>query len=389
MKKQIITSVLLMGALTTFAQFTLVKKFDKPIRFIESTQQGLVVATDSSYYIQQEPSFQNWSKYSLNDRILDMDSKGSYVYFATPKRIYEHLTAPIKIQELTNSYFSSIDIYKGKKLVTVNSPTTPTSPNSYTTFSTFTTPFGSFDTLYNDKIYTSYYINNISSDDSLAFIGFVDGGYIYNEKLKKWQALPPLERDVVYNSYVKNATIMVRYSKAGTDFYISHDYGKTYKTKTDAFPFNSAPGSVMEYYNGNAFIGFDNHFLEGILQSTDDGQTWTKILADSSITGLATKGNELFATTVNGSLLKTTITPIVTSINQEEDNLTKLYYSNRSLYNQTAANVEYVIHDLTGKNIMRGTIAPNNQVLTNLTEGVYMVEYQNNSNTKREKIYAW
>ena len=392
MKRQIITLALSVSTFASFAQWTLVKKFNKPTRFIESNQQGIVIATDSSYYIQQDPTFQNWAKYTLNDFILDMDSKDNYVYFAASKRIYEHLTAPVKIHEVTNTSFSSINIYKGKKLVSVNTPTSPSIPNAYTTFCTFATPFSSFDTLYNTDIYIKSYLTTISSDDSLAFLGYGAGigGYIYIEKLKKWNAFIPMEREVVYDSYVNNKVIMLRYKKAGTDFYISHDYGKTYVTKADAFPFNNNTGSVMEYDKGNAFIGFSNNYIKGVFQSSNDGQSWTNILADTSITGIAIKGNDLFVTTTKGSLLKTAIKTIVTSVDKiDSEFATKPYYTDKIINNNTTSQIEYSVYDLAGKKVSVGTIAPNNQSLINLIDGIYIIDYRNNKLTSREKIYVW
>ena len=121
MKHQIITLGLSICALSSFAQWTLIKKFNKPLNFIEASTQGIAVATDSSYHIlQQGPTFQNWLDFSVKDEIIDTDSKGYYLYFAASKRIYEHLTAPTKIRELTNTNnFRSIDIYRGKKMVSI------------------------------------------------------------------------------------------------------------------------------------------------------------------------------------------------------------------------------------------------------------------------------
>jgi hypothetical protein len=374
--------------LSSSAQFTLVKKFNKPINFIEASSQGIAVAIDSAYFIQQDANFLTWAKFSVPDQIIDMDSKGNYVYVAASKRIYEHLTTPVKIHELTDPHsFESVTIYKGKKMVALTGNT-----NGYEMFCTFSVPFGPFDTLDYSSIRYKYPWETISADDSVAFIGYSNyyGGLVYNEPTKKWGGISPLEQEVIYDSYVNNHTIMARYAKAGTDFYISHDYGKTYTTKNGAFPSNSVTGSVMEYSNGNAFIGFGNHYVQGVFQSSDDGQTWKNILSDSVITGIAISGNEVFVTTNKGSLLKTAIKSIVTLIDETGgDKSAKIYYSNRNFYNQTSNPVEWVVYGVTGERIAKGLLPASGQISTELSEGVYLVEYKTTVLTYREKICVW
>jgi hypothetical protein len=349
-------------------------------------QQGIAIGLDSSYYIRQDSDLQTWSKFSVNDKIVGMDSKGSYLYFTCPNRIYEHLSSPIIIHEVNKSTsFKSINIYKGKKMVSIATGYY----GNYRMLCTFTTPFEKFDTLDYSTTNLIWPLETVSSDDNVAFIGYSNyyGGLVYNEEVKKWNGLAPLENEVIYDSYVNNQTIMARFKKAGTDFYISHDYGKTFKTKKDAFPSNYT--SVMEYADGNAFIGHSN-YLSGVFKSTDDGQTWTNILPDSVVTGMAVKGTDLFVTTDKGSLLKTPVNQIVTSVKGIEiESATQLYFSNKVIYNHSMYNVDFSIYDLAGKLVTSGRINANEQILTDLSNGIYLIQYKSDKIVKREKIYSW
>lgn len=386
MKEKIITLGLLICSISSFAQWTLVKKFNKSISFIESTSQGLVVSIDSSYFIQQTPN--NWTKYSLDNRILDMESKGNIVHFATSKAIYEHLTNPIKVHELNNGItFKSINIYKGKKLVSLTG-----FASSFEMFCTFTNNFGQFDTLDYASTKSIWPLETISSDDNYAIIGYSNyfGAKLFNEQTKKWIGISGLESQVVYDTYINNQIIMARISKEGTDFYFSDDYGLTYKKQLNVFPFFPILNSAMEYSNGNAFIGFGDDNVKGVYQSSDNGQVWKNILADSVITGIAVNGNDLFVTTNKGNLLKTSILPVITSVDQiDKESKTNLYYSNRIFYNNSSEQVEFVLYDLTGRRIAGGTINSNDQFLIDVNYGIYLVEYKNEQLTCREKIYIW
>jgi hypothetical protein len=384
MKANIIAFGFLICSLSSFGQWTLVKKFNKSISFIESTQQGLVVSTDSSYYIQQDPN--NWTKFSLNNKILDMESKGDIVFFATSKEIYEHLTNPIKVHELNNgNTFKSINIYKGKKLVSLTG-----FPSGFEMFCTFTNSFGQFDTLDYSTTKSIWPLQTISSDDNYAIIGYSNyfGAKTFNEQTKYWIGISGLESQVVCDTYINNQIIMARISKGGTDFYFSNDYGLTYKKQTNVFPFLTSSNSVMEYSNGNSFIGFGDSNAKGVYQSSDNGQVWNNILADSIITGIAVNGNDLFVTTNKGSLLKTTIIPKVTSVDENEFDM-NLYYSNKTIYNNSTEQVEFTIYDLTGKKITNGIIESSNHTFTNLKEGMYLLEYRQQNTQKRDKIYVW
>jgi hypothetical protein len=388
MKSQIITLVSLVCSISSFAQWTLIKKFNQPIKFIEATQQGIAIGLDSSYYVQQGSDLQNWLKFSVNDKIIDMDSKGNYLYFACPNRIYEHFASPIVIHEVNkNTSFQSINIYKGKKMISIATGYY----GDFRMFCTFTTPFEKFDTLDYSTTNLIWPLQTVASDDNIAIIGYSNyyGGLVYNEGLKKWSGLNPLENEVVYDSYVNNQTIMARFKKEGTDFYISHDYGKTFKIKKDAFPFNSTEGSVIEYSDGNAFIGHSK-YLNGVFKSTDDGETWANILPDSVITGMAVRGSDLFVTTNKGSLLKTPVKEIVTSVKKiEMESATQLYFSNKVIYNYSMYNFEFVIYDLTGKSVTSGRVNSKEQFLTDLNNGIYLIQYKSDKIVKTEKIYYW
>lgn len=388
MKSQIIALISLVCSISSFAQWTLIKKFNQPIKFIEATQQGIAIGLDSSYYVQQGSNLQNWLKFSVNDKIIDMDSKDNYLYFACPNRIYEHFASPIVIHEVNkNTSFQSINIYKGKKMISIATG----SYGDFRMFCSFTTPFEKFDTLDYSTTKSIWPLQTVASDDNIAFIGYSNyfGGLVYNEDLKKWNGLATLENEVIYDSYVNNQTIMARFKKEGTDFYISHDYGKTFKIKKDAFPFNSTEGSVMEYSDGNAFIGHSKN-LTGVFKSTDDGQNWANILPDSVITGMAVKGSDLFVTTNKGSLSKTPINQTVTSSNQINKEYADLvYFSNKVIYNYSIYCFDFSIYDLTGKLVTSGRIDRNDQILTDLTNGIYLIQYKSDKIIKTEKVYSW
>jgi len=384
MKKVIITLVLFISTLSSYAQWELVKSFDKKISFIESTEQGLFVVTDSVYYLLNTAS-DSWTNFKINDKIINVTSKDSYLYLSSENKVYEHLNQPKKIHE-TTSGITSMNIYKGMKFLSL-------SVNSNSLFCTFSNPFGQFDTLDFQTTENIWPLMTVSSDDSIAFIGYSNyfGGKTYNETTKKWNGISPLENEVVYDSYVENGTIMARYSKAGTDFYISHDYGQTYTTQANVFPFNSSDGSTLEYKNGIVFIGYQktNIDINGIYQSTNDGETWINILSGSNITDLAIDENYLYASTDNGTLLRLGVNTLVTSIENEESIL-DIFYSNNSIHNLSQEQIEFTIYDLNGKTMESGSVSSQGKkTISTSNKGLFILECKSGKIRTREKIYIW
>lgn len=381
--KQLFYFSLLLSFHLSYSQWTVVQKFDRPIRFLEAGELALAVVTDSNFFLISNPEITspNALPFYVRGNIVGIDSKGIYFYLATATRVYEHLTAPLPIGETTTAFpFSSLHCWKDKKLVTFNNT------RGLYAFKYGTSPY---DTLDYTSLSNLYPLMTTASDDSMAFIGYSNygGAFAYQEKDKKWKHVPQLESEVIYDSYTKNGITMFRMSKAGTDFYFSSDYGQTGTVYANVLPFCSQNSTVLTYENGSAFLGYNYNSEKGVYQSDNQGKSWKKILADSAITGLAIYKQALYASTSKGSLLRTPITPLVTSIETEDLTISKAVYLHENvLHNISANEIQYQLCSISGTVLGSALLPAHGQTELRVPAGLYLMYSKGDGNAAPLKI---